>query len=137
MSRCCAGATPHQCSRAKTRREIIGSRCKELAAFRALLAEMREDGAQGRAGNLNQSTVRRVHFKDEEDRAGNRKRGDEQAGQNGRVGRGEEAEADENNCEPENQHDQQGYGNRGGTLFVHQPVRLPETNRNTQRLGLK
>ena len=47
--------------------------------FGELLPEMREGGAQRGAGDLNQSIIRRVHLQDQEDCAGNRQRGDEQA----------------------------------------------------------
>jgi hypothetical protein len=47
------------------------------AFFSVLLPEMREGSAQRGAGELNQSSVRRVHFQDQEDCTGNRQRGDE------------------------------------------------------------
>src|SRR5262249_60537072 len=76
-----------------------------------LLAEMREGGVQRSAGDLNESRVGRVHLQDQEDRARNRQRGGEQAAHHGRIERGEEAETDEDDSEPENQHGQQGDGN--------------------------
>src|SRR5262249_34414906 len=44
-----------------------------------LLAEMREGGAQGSVGDLNQPRVGPVNVQDQEDRARNRQRGGEQA----------------------------------------------------------
>jgi hypothetical protein len=52
-----------------------------------LLTELRESGAQGRTGDLNQPGVRRVHFQNQEDRGRNRQRGDEQATHDGGVER--------------------------------------------------
>src|SRR5215510_1196972 len=66
---------------------------------------MREGGVQRSAGDLNESRVGRVHLQDQEDRARNRQRGGEQAAHHGRIERGEEAETDEDDSEPENEHE--------------------------------
>jgi len=60
----------------------------------------------------------------------------EQGGDHDRVAGSKEAEADGKSSEPENQHDQQRYGNRIDSLFIHQPACLPEADHNTQCLGL-
>src|SRR5262249_7326464 len=65
---------------------------------------MRKGGVQRSAGDLNESRVGPVHLQDQEDRARNRQRGGEQAAHHGRIERGEEAEANENDGEPEDQY---------------------------------
>jgi hypothetical protein len=54
---------------------------------------MREGHAQGSARDLNQSCERRVHFENQEDRARDRERTDDERRDDCRVGRREEPEA--------------------------------------------
>ena len=51
----------------------------------SLLAELRESSAQRRAGDLDHSCVRRVHFQDQKDRARNRHCSDEEAAHHGSM----------------------------------------------------
>ena len=72
----------------------------------ALVAQLRKSTAQRRAGNPNQSRVRREQLQDQQDGGGDGERGYQQAGEHGRIGRGKQAEADEDGGKPENQDDQ-------------------------------
>jgi hypothetical protein len=63
-----------------------------------------------RAGDLKEASERAVEFQYQEDRAGNRGGGDDEANENRGVAFGEQAEAHEDRCGPADEHDQQGRG---------------------------
>ena len=78
---------------------------------------MSKGGAKRGTRDMNYTRVRRVHLHDQEDRAGNRKRGDQQTDDRDTIARGEKTETKENDREPKNQYDQQRDGNRIDSLF--------------------
>ena len=74
----------------------------------------------GALGDLHETPVRPVHLQDQEDRAGDGQRADEQRRNDGGVAARIETEAGEERHQPEHQHDEEGPGQGAPGLFVEQ-----------------
>lgn len=102
---------------------------------RALAAELAESGADGSAGEANDSGIGAVEFEDHEHGAGNRSGGNEQTGEHGGIARSEQAEGEKNYRDPEDKGDQQRNGNGNSLLRILEPARLADAPGDGGSLG--
>ena len=87
-------------------------------------AELVQRGVERGAGELDQPVIGLVHFDDQIDRAGDRQRADEQRRDDAAIGGREQAEARQDDGEPEHQDGQERPLNAAAGLLGDQPACL-------------
>src|SRR3989442_2380196 len=87
---------------------------------RSLTAELRQSRAQRGAGDLEQPLERPVELDDQKNSTSNRQCANAEDSEYGRISRGEEPEAGEDDAQPEDQHHQECNGDRGTQILEQQ-----------------
>src|SRR5271166_3072166 len=91
-----------------------------------LLAQLSKRIAQRGIRDLHEPSKGLIELEDKEDRARHREGPDQERDEDGRVAGRKEAEAGEDDAEPENQYDQECGRNRATALLKQQPARLAQ-----------
>src|SRR5262245_4624709 len=108
-----------------------------LEPIRLLLAEMRQRGAQRSAGNVDEPLEWLVQLEDQIDRTRDGERADEERRDDGHIARRKEAEAGEEDGDPEGQDHQERKGNGAPSLRNEQRARAAQIDDDLARVGSK
>src|SRR5262245_8613954 len=141
------GGTPCACSdgagkpkqshadNASRRRKARRHALDEPISCRLSLRQGRQSLAQRFAVDLHEAPEWLVHLEDEEDRARSAQGEQHERAERRGAERREQAEAHEQDGEPEHQHDQEGDRNAAAGLFIENQARLQDCVEGLQRLG--